>query len=154
MEDSDIVCRAIGRVVCPVTGPRDHDWGEVQSEIELLPQFQRGLVGLGDFSHVLVVTFMHGARYEEARHLTRRPQERDDMPEVGIFAQRAKDRPNPIGVTAVRLLSVSPDRVTVLGLDAIDGTPVLDIKPYYPQYDSPAGVHVPEWVDRLMRGYF
>ena len=75
------------------------------------------------------------------------------MPLVGIFAQRGKDRPNQIGMTAVEVLSVSDDALVVRGLDAIDGTPVLDIKPYYPMYDR-RDARVPEWVDRLMDGYF
>jgi tRNA (Thr-GGU) A37 N-methylase len=73
---------------------------------------------------------------------------------VGIFAQRAKDRPNPIGVSCVRIISVTADTIRVKGLDAIDGTPVLDIKPYFPQYDAPGEVENPAWVDRLMNGYF
>lgn len=76
------------------------------------------------------------------------------MPEVGIFAQRAKDRPNPIGITAVQIVEVLPDCLVVRGLDAIDGTPVLDIKPYVPAYDRVAEAKVPEWADRLMDGYF
>lgn len=76
------------------------------------------------------------------------------MPAVGIFAQRAKDRPNPIGITAVRILAVTGNAVTVRGLDAIDGTPVLDLKPYYPAYDLVVDASVPEWVTRLMEGYF
>lgn len=71
---------------------------------------------------------------------------------VGIFAQRGKDRPNQIGMTVVEVLSVSDDRVTVRGLDAVDGTPVLDIKPYYPVYDKRDAI-VREWVDRLMEHY-
>ncbi|MGD8281548.1 MAG: TrmO family methyltransferase [Gemmatimonadota bacterium] len=137
-----------------MTAPKDRDWGKVQCVIEVAPELAQGLLGLSDFSHAVVVTFLHGAHFEAARHLTRRPQGRDDMPVVGIFAQRAKDRPNPIGVTAVRVVSVVGGRVTVLGLDAIDGTPVLDIKPYYPQYDAPDEVTVPGWVNRLMENYF
>jgi len=76
------------------------------------------------------------------------------MPEVGIFAQRAKDRPNPIGITAVPIVKVLPEAIEVRGLDAIHGTPVLDLKPYYPAYDLVRGASVPEWVDRLMAGYF
>jgi len=76
------------------------------------------------------------------------------MPEVGILSQRAKNRPNPIGVTAVEIVHVEADVLEVRGLDAIDGTPVLDIKPYYPVYDRIAGAAVPEWVDELMKGYF
>ncbi len=76
------------------------------------------------------------------------------MPEVGILSQRAKDRPNPIGVTAVEIVKVVEDCLEVKGLDAIDGTPVLDIKPYFPQYDRVASPAVPAWVDELMKDYF
>lgn len=69
------------------------------------------------------------------------------------FLQRDKDRPNQIGMTAVEVVSVTDDALVVRGLDAIDGTPVLDIKPYYPAYDR-RDARVPEWVDRLMKGYF
>ena len=75
------------------------------------------------------------------------------MPLVGIFSQRGKDRPNTIGVTAVEIISVEEQFITVRGLDAIDGTPVLDIKPYYPVFDKREAV-VPEWVNRLMEDYF
>ena len=76
------------------------------------------------------------------------------MPKVGIFAQRAKNRPNPIGVTAVEIVSVGENCIEVKGLDAIDGTPVLDIKPYYPTYDQVASPVVPDWVNELMKDYF
>ena len=76
------------------------------------------------------------------------------MPKVGILSQRAKNKPNPIGVTAVRIVGVGADDLEVQGLDAINGTPVLDIKPYYPHYDRIDTPKVPEWVDRLMVGYF
>ena len=72
---------------------------------------------------------------------------------VGIFSQRAKDRPNRIGMTAVEIVSVSDRTLAVKGLDAVNGTPVLDIKPYYPVYDRKDAA-VPEWVDRLMDHYF
>lgn len=76
------------------------------------------------------------------------------MLKVGIFSQRAKDRLNPVGVTAVKIIRVGDDYLDVRGLDAVDGTPVLDIKPYYPQYDKMEACIVPEWVDRLMENYF
>ena len=76
------------------------------------------------------------------------------MPKVGIFSQRAKNRPNPIGVTAAEIVAVGHDYLVVRGLDAIDGTPILDIKPYYPHFDRIEAPRVPEWVDRLMKGYF
>lgn len=144
----------IGIVVCPVQTPKDESWGEVVSRIDLAPEYAGGLDGLADFSHAIVVTFLHGAEYRAERHLRRRPRGLASMPEVGIFAQRAKDRPNPIGITAVEIVRVGDADLEVRGLDAIDGTPVLDIKPYYPQYDRVADPRVPEWVDRLMEGYF
>jgi tRNA (Thr-GGU) A37 N-methylase len=76
------------------------------------------------------------------------------MPELGIFAQRAKDRPNPLGITVVRLLGVASYGVSVQGLDAIDGTPVLDLKPYFAEFDAAPGARVPGWVGELMKGYF
>ena len=88
------------------------------------------------------------------RDLTRRPRGRADMPELGIFAQRGKQRPNPLGVTAVEIVRVAAPILTVRGLDAVDGTPVLDVKPYFPQFDRRSDARVPEWVERLMRGYF
>ena len=97
---------------------------------------------------------MHKSSFAPETDLVRRPQGRSDMPESGIFAQRAKHRPNPIGVTAVELVSVHGNVVTVKGLDAIDGTPVLDIKPYFPVYDRVEKAFVPEGVHRLMIGYF
>jgi tRNA-Thr(GGU) m(6)t(6)A37 methyltransferase TsaA len=86
--------------------------------------------------------------------MRRRPQGREDMPEIGIFAQRARHRPNPIGVTAVRLLRRDKNRLVVQGLDAINGTPVVDVKPYVPQFDTVESPRVPEWVARLMVKYF
>ena len=76
------------------------------------------------------------------------------MPLVGIFSQRAKDRPTPIGITAVRVVRVGTDHLEVQGLDAINGTPVLDIKPYYPHYDKIENPQTPEWVAELMKDYF
>lgn len=76
------------------------------------------------------------------------------MPDLGIFSQRARHRPNPIGVTTVEIEGVGRDTLRVRGLDAIDGTPVLDVKPHFPVFDAPTGARVPEWVGRLMVGYF
>jgi len=149
-----ITVHPIGYVRSPVTKPVDEGWGAVESTIVLELDHRRGLQGLDGFSHVLVVTFLHGASFDPARHLLRRPRGLAEMPEVGIFAQRAKDRPNPLGITAVPLLCVGTSSLTVCGLDAIDGTPVLDIKPYFPRFDAVAGARVPDWVETLMRDYF
>lgn len=145
---------SIGTVKSPVKEGVDEDWGGVVSEIHIEERYAPGLVGLNGFSHLLVVFYMHKSTFEEGAHLQRRPQGRQDMPLIGIFAQRAKHRPNPIGVTAVELLVVRGNAITVRGLDAIDGTPVLDVKPYFPAYDCRVEARTPGWVDELMRGYF
>jgi tRNA-Thr(GGU) m(6)t(6)A37 methyltransferase TsaA len=144
----------IGRVSSDIVEQTDERWGQVTSRIEILPDYRQGLIGLDQFSHVIVVTFLHQASFDPQHHLVRRPRGLASMPAVGIFAQRAKDRPNPIGITAVPIVGLTPDSVIVRGLDAIDGTPVLDLKPYYPVYDRIADASVPEWVNRLMDGYF
>ena len=150
----EFTLRAIGTVRSSAREKVDESWGAVESLIVLEPELRPGLRGLEQFSHVLVVALLHGARFEPARHLVRRPRGQADMPELGIFAQRAKDRPNPLGITVVPLLEVTAEGLRVRGLDAIDGTPILDVKPYFPQFDSAPGARVPEWVERLMRGYF
>ena len=146
--------RPIGTVSSPVKKGVDEGWGEVVSEIHLNPDLADGLKGLDEFSHIIVVFYMHESTWNPESHLVRRPQGREDMPYLGILAQRAKHRPNPIGVTSVRLLGVEGATLKVQGLDAIDGTPVLDIKPYFHRYDRVADATAPEWVDRLMADYF
>lgn len=145
---------SIGRVRNSVDMQKDDSWGSVISTIELDAPYQEGLTGLSDFSHVLVVYYLDQARFDADKHLIRRPRNREDMPPVGIFSQRAKNRPNPIGITAVELVAVEHDKLVVKGLDAIDGTPVLDIKPYFPHYDMRENAVTPEWVARLMEDYF
>lgn len=145
--------RHVGTVHNAVEAKKDAAWGEDVSEIVLEEEYCGGLSGLQDFSHAIIVYYLDKAAYNPERHLKRRPQNREDMPLVGIFSQRAKDRPNGIGITAVQIVSVDECSLTIKGLDAIDGTPVLDIKPYYPQYDQ-KDAHVPEWVTRLMKDYF
>lgn len=146
--------RPIGVVRSPVTQPVDEGWGAVVSEVRLDSAYADGLRGLEQFSHAVIVTWLHLAAFDQQEHLLRRPQGRADMPEVGIFAQRARHRPNPIGITAVEVLGVDGNVLRVRGLDAIDGTPVLDIRPYFPAYDRVARPKVPDWVGRLMEGYF
>jgi len=143
----------IGVVKSPVTEGVDENWGNVISEIHLNESLADGLKGLDQFSHLIVIFWMHHSTSNPSE-LLRRPRGRDDMPLCGIFAQRAKHRPNPIGITPVELIKVEKNVITVKGLDAIDGTPVLDLKPYFPIFDRVENVRVPEWVDRLMQGYF
>ena len=149
-----MIFKEIGRVRSKVKDTVDENWGEIESEIILSDEYAPGLMGLEGFTHIIVVFHMHKAEYNKNLHLVRHPQERTDLPKLGIFAQRAKHRPNPIGITAVELVAVSGNNVKVRGLDAIDGTPVLDIKPYFPAFDSRPDASIPGWVEEIMRPYF
>jgi tRNA (adenine37-N6)-methyltransferase len=144
----------IGRVRSPVKEQSDEGWGQFLARIEMEEPYRAGLQGLEDFSHAVILTYLHQAGFDPAKHLVRRPRGLASMPELGIFAQRAKDRPNPIGLSVVEILAVQAGALLVRGLDAIDGTPVLDIKPYFPVFDRPREARAPAWVDELMQGYF
>jgi tRNA-Thr(GGU) m(6)t(6)A37 methyltransferase TsaA len=146
-------CVIIGEVNSHVTEAVDMNWGEVVSEIVLKPEYTPGLLGLGDFSHAMILTFLHEAKYNPEVHLRRHPQERQDMPLLGIFAQRARHRPNRIGVTACEIVEVTENSVKVRALDAINGTPVIDVKPYVPVYDRKDAT-IPEWMENMMKDYF
>jgi len=139
----------IGFVKNSVSEPTDEGWADVVSELRLLEQFAPGLRGIEESSHLLVLFWFHQASFDPAADLVRRPRGREDMPELGLFAQRARHRPNPIGVTAVRLLKKRNDSIVVKGLDAINGTPILDIKPYCPAFDSVEAPVVPKWMAKL-----
>lgn len=143
----------IGRIKSSVKEPVDMDWGEVISEVELTPEYAPGLLGLEGFSHAMILTILHEAEYIPEKHLRRHPQERKDMPLLGIFAQRARHRPNRIGITAVEIVEVTDSSVKVKALDAIDGTPVIDVKPYVPLFDS-KDASIPDWMKEMMKGYF
>lgn len=144
----------VGRVVSTRDVPEDDGWDGETSSIELLEPFDgSALQGLDGFSHCLVVYVFDRASWDGSR-MTRRPRGNPDWPETGIFAQRAKDRPNRIGVTVCRVVAVEGTVLRVSGLDAIDGTPVLDIKPHMEEF-GPRGEHrQPSWATELMNGYW
>ena len=144
----------MGIVKSPIKEAVDENWGDVVCEIHLDHSLARGLQGIEQFSHVIVLFHMHQFVFDISVDLIRRPRGRSDMPLVGAFAQRAKHRPNPIGITAARLLQVRRNVLTVQGLDAIDGTPVLDLKPYLPSWDCRPDAEIPLWMEELMEGYF
>ncbi|MEO7728072.1 MAG: tRNA (N6-threonylcarbamoyladenosine(37)-N6)-methyltransferase TrmO [Burkholderiales bacterium] len=146
---------SIGAVNCPVTEMSQGGWAKIESEIHVDPQLASGLQELAGFSHILVLFFLDRAQgFDPAKQLMRKPRGREDMQAVGVFAQRTKYRPNPIGITAVQLLGIEGNVVKVRGLDALDGTPVLDIKPYMPPFDRMENVRMPPWVEHFMDGYF
>lgn len=122
-------------------------WDKVTTDLIIDKQYQGALMGLADYSHLIVIYWMHDVKTCDIRHV---PQGKvDEVPEVGIFACRCAQRPNPIGVSTVELVSINDNIVKVKGLDVISDTPILDIKPYTPQYDAVAEAKVPGWVDKL-----
>jgi tRNA (adenine37-N6)-methyltransferase len=148
-------CMPIGVVRSPVTEMSQGNWAQVVSEIHVEPRYRPGLQGLEGFSHVLVVFLLDKVPpFDPERQLLRKPRGMEDMREVGVFAQRTKYRPNPIGITAVALCGIEDNVVSVRGLDALEGTPVLDLKPYIPEFDRVADARVPPWVKHVMEGYF
>lgn len=145
----------IGYVVGSRAQRRDDDWDAEVSVIRLADRFDReATAGLADFSHIEVVFRFHGVSDDEVTLDARHPRNNDAWPKVGIFAQRASKRPNRIGVTMCRLVQVDGTHVHVRGLDAIDGTPVLDIKPVMAEFLPRGEVRQPEWSHELMRGYW
>ena len=136
--------------------PIDDDWGKVEADIVLdAAQFSaESTAGLSDFSHLTVVYQFHLVPDAEIQSGSRHPRGRTDWPKVGIFAQRGKGRPNRIGVTTCEIVAVDGLRVSVRGLDAIDGTPVLDLKPYMTEFAPRTEVRQPGWTRELMGGYW
>ena len=134
----------------------DDDWGPVKARIELDPaRFgPESLAGLEDFSHLVVVYHFHLADPAKVELLARRPRNNPDWPKVGVFAQRGKNRPNHLGVSTCAILGVEGTSVLVQGLDAIDGTPVLDLKPYFREFEPRNVVREPAWVAELMSQYW
>lgn len=135
--------------------PLDDDWDRELATIELDARFgPASLAQLDTFSHVEVVYVFDRVAESEVVAGARRPRGRTDWPEVGIFAQRGRVRPNRIGVTICRIEAVEGTSVHVRGLDAIDGTPVLDLKPYMSGF-APRGVVVePAWAGEIMARYW
>jgi tRNA-Thr(GGU) m(6)t(6)A37 methyltransferase TsaA len=131
----------IGYVRNSVPTPRPHGWAKVESEIVVLPEHEAKLAGIEGYSHLLVSFWMDlaPASPEKPETLTLASGNT-----YGILATRSQLRPNHLGVSAVPLLSRDGALLRVLGLDAIDGTPVLDIKPYLAEYDAIPGASIPE----------
>jgi tRNA (adenine37-N6)-methyltransferase len=134
----------------------DDQWGGVEAVIDLdASRFGPDAVtGLEDFSHLEVVYLFHLVDERTVTLGARRPRGNPEWPEVGIFAQRAKARPNRLGVSRCRLLGVDGLRLRIAGLDAIDGTPVLDVKPWMAEFAPREPTRQPQWSRDLMRDYY
>jgi len=142
---SRMTLKAIGKVSNEVTQPRRQGWEKVISEIVIDSRLTQALDGLDGFSHIKVLFWMHQLAAGEVP-LKVHPRGDPENPLVGLFATRSPRRPNPIGETTVRLLERRGNILRVEGLDAVCGTPVVDIKPYIPGNDSVADARVPSWV--------
>ena len=151
-----ITMHPIGRVISSRSDVRDDAWDQETVRIELDPeQFgEDALRGLDAFSHVEVLFFMDRVDPRRIESSARRPRNNPAWPEVGIFAQRGKNRPNRIALTVCRVLEVKGRTLCLAGLDAVDGTPVLDLKPWMNRFAPRGEVHEPDWVEPLMAGYW
>ena len=135
--------------------PSDDDWDAVAARIELAPDFDPAcLDGIEEFSHAEIVFLFDRVAEAQIERGARHPRGNPAWPKVGIFAQRAKDRPNRLGVTIVKIERRAGRILFVTGLDAIDGTPVLDVKPVMQEFLPREAVRQPEWSRELMREYW
>ena len=146
----------IGRVLGGRSEAIDDDWGQSGAVIELdAERFDdTALAGLDGFSHAEILFVFDQVTEDKIVSGARHPRGNTDWPKIGIFAQRGKNRPNRIGLTVCRVVSVSGLRLEVEGLDAIDGTPVLDIKPYMAGFAPRGAVCEPAWAAEIMAGYW
>ncbi|MET4896404.1 SAM-dependent methyltransferase [Sphingomonadaceae bacterium jetA1] len=147
---------AIGHVHGGRSDPIDDNWGASRSVIELdRSRFGPGaLAGLEAFSHAEILFLFDRVPSDRIETGARHPRGRDDWPLTGIFAQRGKNRPNRLGITICRIEAVDGTSLTVEGLDAIDGTPVIDIKPVMREFLPRGPVTQPDWVAELMAAYW
>ena len=152
----EILLKPIGMIHCSRNQAIDDYWGDVVSVIELdSKQFtEESILGLEQFSHIEVLFYMNLVEMEKIEKKARHPRDNTQWPRVGIFAQRAKGRPNCLGVSRCRLLKINGLTLTVLALDAIDKTPVLDIKPYIREYGPSGQTYQPSWASELMTNYY
>lgn len=137
----------VGKAKNAVKKPTLTGWKDLVTEIVLEKRYAKGLDGIEEYSHVIIVYWMG---QEKECHLKHHPQGRMDVPYGGIFACRCPQRPNRIAISTVKLLSRKKNSIVVKGLDILADTPILDIKPYTPAYDLVKKARVPLWVNRLI----
>ena len=147
--------KSIGTVFNERKEIRDDHWGSVQSIIRLGDDWDEScLDGIEAYSHLEIFYIFHLVGEENIQYTSRHPRNNDAWPKVGIFAQRAKNRPNRLGATIVSLIKRECRILYVSGLDAIDGTPVIDIKPVLNEFLPRENVRQPEWATELMAHYW
>ena len=136
----------IGFVKNNIKEPGIEDWRTVTSEVIIEENLKEALSRIDEFSHIIVIYWMHKLSPSQRAIIKVHPKANQNLPLVGVFASRSPARPNPIGVTTVKLLERRDNVLKVTGLDAINGTPVLDIKPYLPGDDSSTEAKTPGWL--------
>ncbi len=133
----------------------DDDWENVPAQIVLAEDFRpKALDGIEEFSHIEVIYYFDRVTEAAIERGARHPRGNTNWPRVGIFVQRAKDRPNRLGATIVEIRDRVGRTLTVSGLDAVDGTPVIDIKPVMAEFLPRSPVRQPAWSSELMRTYW
>ena len=146
--------QAIGTVKNSRKVPTDDNWGAITAEIELAAHVPvEAFEGISGFSHLEIIYHFDQVKEEEMLY-SGLPRGNPNYPVMGIFAQRKKDRPNRIGLATVELLEHRGNTIKVKYLDAIDGTPVLDIKPVFKQFEPQTPITQPDWVADLMKQYW
>lgn len=151
----DVVIQVVGFVRAPRPHAEDDFWGVEEACITLTEQFTAAaLQGLSDFSHAEILFLFHEVDPSKIVTGARHPRNNEGWPAVGIFAQRGKNRPNRIGSTICRILRIEGIRLFVAELDAIDGTPILDIKPVMAEFLPRQEVRQPAWSHDLMHNYW
>jgi tRNA-Thr(GGU) m(6)t(6)A37 methyltransferase TsaA len=157
----EIKFNAIGVVHAKGSDAEVREKGNLEGELEIYPEFEQGLQGIDGYSHLFVLAYFDRLRPEQIgplqvkpRGLLRRGFKLEELPLIGVFALDSPTRPNPIGLTLVRLVQREGNRLFVQGLDFFDGTPILDIKGYRPQYRTDNYV-MPDWFRTLAddKGY-
>ncbi|NQT62675.1 MAG: SAM-dependent methyltransferase [Candidatus Marinimicrobia bacterium] len=141
-----------------VSNDRDHlgddEWGDVVSEIRLRDDLSSELLkGLETFSHVEIIFVFHRIPVDKNIPDSRHPRNNQDWPKLGLLAQRSSYHPNPIGLCTAKILGINGGVLTVQGLDAVDGSPVLDIKPVFREF-IPERTKQPQWVSELLKNYW
>ncbi len=132
----------------------DDNWGDVISRIQLREDLAPELfMGLDSFSHVEIIFVFHRISANKITPDSRHPRNNKNWPKLGLLAQRSSYHPNPIGLSVAKILEVDGRVLTVQGLDAVDGSPILDLKPVFQEF-SPKDIHQPAWVSELLKDYW
>ena len=145
----DIRLAPVALIKNEINEPMAEGWEEVRSEIVVDPDFMDCLDGIEENSHITVIFWMDRVTQEQRGLKKVHPRGRKDLPYLGIFATRCPQRPNPLGLATVKLLKREGNRLEIAGLDALNGTPVLDIKPYSRRHDYIEGARCPAWTKEL-----